>query len=180
MMNIITGSINGILVKLYDTNIIPMHWTRTFTNHCDRGSDWSLHSSAGGSSACVVPSASSVGAGASAATSSSASSAGTSSSSAEGRKEAMSKLTHWCLKNNGCQLADNISLERRCIYYTPCFNEVERGVYWFHLVRLWTESCPLCIFNNTHRIHFIFAHLFKQPQKVLVSKYKNLKFWRIL
>ena len=33
-------------------------------------------------------------------------------------------------------------------------------------VHLWTESCPLCIFNNTHRIHFIFAHLI-------------LKFWRI-
>ena len=33
-------------------------------------------------------------------------------------------------------------------------------------VRLWTESCPLCIFNNTHRIHFIFAHLIKQLQKV--------------
>ena len=33
-------------------------------------------------------------------------------------------------------------------------------------VRLWTESCLLCIFNNTHRIHFIFAHLIKQLQKV--------------
>ena len=33
-------------------------------------------------------------------------------------------------------------------------------------VRLWTESCPLCIVNNTHRIHFIFAHLMKQLQKV--------------
>ena len=33
-------------------------------------------------------------------------------------------------------------------------------------VRLWTESCPLCIVNNTHRIHFIFAHLIKQLQKV--------------
>ena len=35
-------------------------------------------------------------------------------------------------------------------HYTLRFNEVERGVYWFHLVRpsvrLWTESCPLCIF----------------------------------
>ena len=58
-------------------------------------------------------------------------------------------------------------------FYTPRFNEVERGVYWFHLVRLsvcpsvrlWTESCPLCIFNNTCRIHFIFAHLIKQLQK---------------
>ena len=51
------------------------------------------------------------------------------------------------------------------LYYTPLFNEVDRGVYWYHLVRLsvclsvrlWTESCPLCIFNNTHRIHFIFV-----------------------
>ena len=42
--------------------------------------------------------------------------------------------------------------------------------YWFHLVRpsvrLWTQSCLLCIFNNTRRIHFIFAHLIKQLQKV--------------
>ena len=53
------------------------------------------------------------------------------------------------------------------IYYIPCFNEVEKGVYWFHLVRLsiypsvclWTESCLLCIFNNTCWIHFIFTHL---------------------
>ena len=29
-------------------------------------------------------------------------------------------------------------------------------------VRLWTEWCPLCIFNNTHRIYFIFAHLINQ------------------
>ena len=33
-------------------------------------------------------------------------------------------------------------------------------------VRLWTESGPLCIFNNSHRIHFIFAHLIKQLEKV--------------
>ena len=55
-------------------------------------------------------------------------------------------------------------------FYTPRFDEVERGVYWFHLVRLsvclWTESCPLFIFNNTRRIHVIFAHLIKQLQKV--------------
>ena len=51
-------------------------------------------------------------------------------------------------------------------YYTPRFNEVERGVHWFHLVRLWTESCPLCIFNNTLRIHFIFALHIEQFQKV--------------
>ena len=62
--------------------------------------------------------------------------------------------------------------------YTPRFNEVEGGVYWFHVVRpsvrlsvrpsvrLWTESCPLCIFHNTCRIHFIFTHLINQLQKV--------------
>ena len=33
-------------------------------------------------------------------------------------------------------------------------------------VRLWTESCPLCIFNNTRRIYLIFAHLIKQLQKI--------------
>ena len=33
-------------------------------------------------------------------------------------------------------------------------------------VRLWTESCPLCIFNNTRRIHFTSAHFIKQLQKV--------------
>ena len=33
-------------------------------------------------------------------------------------------------------------------------------------VRLWTESCPLCIFYNTPRIHFIFTHLIKQLQMV--------------
>ena len=156
-MNIITGSINGILVKLHDTNIIPMHWTRTFTNHCDRGSDWSFHSSAGGSSACVVPSASSVGAGASAATSSSASSAGTSSSSAEGRKEAMSKLTHWCLKNNGCQLADNISLERRCIYLvrlSVCGQNRVRSVSSTILIgsisylHIFSSNLRRCLFQN--------------------------------
>ena len=33
-------------------------------------------------------------------------------------------------------------------------------------VRLWTESCPLCIFNHTRRIHFILIYLIKQLQKV--------------
>ena len=53
------------------------------------------------------------------------------------------------------------------------YNEVERGVYWFHLVRpsvcpsvrLWMELCPLSIFNNTRWTHFIFVHLTKQLQK---------------
>ena len=53
---------------------------------------------------------------------------------------------------------------------------------WF-VVRLWTKSCPLCIFHNTSRIHFIFAHLIKQLQKVCcvkgIVKFQNLKFWQI-
>ena len=44
-------------------------------------------------------------------------------------------------------------------YYTPRFNEVKREVYWFHLVRLSVRP-SVC------RIHFIFAHLIKQLQKV--------------
>ena len=59
------------------------------------------------------------------------------------------------------------------ILFSPCLS-----------VRLWTESCLLCIFNNTHWILFIFSHLIKQLQKVprvmFVSKFKPLKFWRIL
>ena len=33
-------------------------------------------------------------------------------------------------------------------------------------LRLWTESCPLCIFNNTCGILFIFIHLMKQLPEV--------------
>ena len=59
-------------------------------------------------------------------------------------------------------------------FYTPCFNKVERGEYWFHVVHLsvrpsvllWTESCPLCNLHNTGRIHFIFTHLGKQLQEM--------------
>ena len=76
-------------------------------------------------------------------------------------------------------------------YYTPRFNEVEWGVYigftlsvyrWNSVssgaqssylcftsfpiiftmsISLWTESCPLCIFYYTGRIHFIFGLLAK-------------------
>ena len=58
-------------------------------------------------------------------------------------------------------------------HYTLCSTKL-KGVYWFHLVhlsvcplvRLWTESCPLCIFHNTCWIHFIFTHLIKQIQEM--------------
>ena len=65
-----------------------------------------------------------------------------------------------------------------------------KGVYWYHLVclsvcliclsvRLWTESCPLCIFKNTHRIPFIFAHLIKQLRKVcrVQCPFQNSEIW---
>ena len=63
----------------------------------------------------------------------------------------------------------------QAFFYTPPFNEVERGYNGFTSsvclsvrlsVRLWTKSCPLCIFHSTSRIHFIFAYLIKQLQKV--------------
>ena len=62
-----------------------------------------------------------------------------------------------------------------CIIIPPASTKLKGGYTGFTLsvrlsiclsVRLWTESCSLCIFNNTHRIHFIFAHIIKQLQKV--------------
>ena len=50
------------------------------------------------------------------------------------------------------------------LLYLPLYTGITLSVS--PSVRLWTESCPLCIFNHTHRIHFIFAHLIKQLQKV--------------
>ena len=70
----------------------------------------------------------------------------------------------------------------------PPLNEVEGGYTGFTLsafpsvclfIRLWTECCPLCIFHNTIRVHFIFRHLINQLQKVchLLSFVKNSKIW---
>ena len=65
-------------------------------------------------------------------------------------------------------LAGKRALQGILFNYTRRYNEVERGDILVSpcpsvrpSVRLWTESCPLCIFNNTRRIHFIFAHLIK-------------------
>ena len=46
-------------------------------------------------------------------------------------------------------------------------------------VRLWTKPCPLCIFHNTSRIHFIFAHVIKQLQRVcrVQGLLQNSKIW---
>ena len=43
-------------------------------------------------------------------------------------------------------------------------------------VCLWTELCPLCIFNNTHQIHFIFTHLIKQLSHVKICNF-DFVFW---
>ena len=64
-----------------------------------------------------------------------------------------------------------LHLSDQQFYYTPTSTKLKGGYTGFTLsicpsVPLWTESYPLCIFNNTHRIHFIFAHLIKQLQKV--------------
>ena len=88
---------------------------------------------------------------------------------------------------------DDLSISiHYCTYYTPHFNEVEGGIQVspclsIHpsicpFVHLWTESCPLCIYKNTCRIHFIFAHLIMQLQCVVCKDFFiviNLKFWQI-
>ena len=37
-------------------------------------------------------------------------------------------------------ICNKISVKMQFFFYTPHFNEVERGVYWYHLVRL--SVCP--------------------------------------
>ena len=40
----------------------------------------------------------------------------------------------------------------------------------FHLsIHMWTESCPLCIFQNTGQIHLMFTRLINQLQEVCVA-----------
>ena len=74
--------------------------------------------------------------------------------------------------------------------YTPCFNEVERGVYWFHLVRL--SFCPSVdrIVSNvglqqysSDPFHICTSYQATWEGVLLImpfSKFKSLKFWRIL
>ena len=49
-------------------------------------------------------------------------------------------------------------------------------------VRRWKETCPLCIFHNSNRIHFIYTHLINQVQKVchVLSFYKTSRIWILL
>ena len=54
------------------------------------------------------------------------------------------------------------------LYHTRRLNEVESGYSPCPpvrlSVRLWTESCPLCIFHNIHPTHFVFTDFINQLQ----------------
>ena len=74
-------------------------------------------------------------------------------------------------------------------FYTPRFNEVERGVYWYHLVRL--SVCPSVdrivsalylqqYSSDPFHICTSYQTTSEGVSRVMpVSKFKNLKFWRI-
>ena len=74
-------------------------------------------------------------------------------------------------------------------YYTPTLTPPHpqrswKGYTGFTLpvcpsVRLWAESCPQCIIQNTNCIHFIFTDLINQLQKVcrVLSFVTNSKIW---
>ena len=50
-------------------------------------------------------------------------------------------------------------------------------------VRLWTESCPLCIFHNISRIHFIFKHQLTSEgvsRFAMFVEFENFKFWQFI
>ena len=75
------------------------------------------------------------------------------------------------------------------LHYTPRFNEVERGVYWYHLVRL--SVCPSVdrimsalylqqYSSDPFHICTSYQATSESVSHVMpVLKFKNLKFWRI-
>ena len=75
-------------------------------------------------------------------------------------------------------------------HYTPRFNEVERGVYWFHLVRLPVcpsvdriVSAPCLQQYSLDPFHICTSYQATSEgvsRVMFVSKLKKLKFWRIL
>ena len=97
-----------------------------------------------------------------------------------------------------CRLfGDNPLSEPVMVYYTPRFNEVDRGVYWYHLVRL--SVCPSVRLSVCPSVDRIVSALYLQQYSsdpfhictsyqatqegvsrvMSVSKFKTLKFWRI-
>ena len=93
------------------------------------------------------------------------------------------------------QFKSRLSVSRH--HYTPRFNEVERGVYWYHLVRL--SVCPSVRLSVCPSVDRIVSALYLQQYSsdpfhictsyqatsegvshvMPVSIFKNLKFWRI-
>ena len=75
----------------------------------------------------------------------------------------------------------NLNLRFDSYYYTPRTTKLLGGI-WVSLrpsVRPSRIPCPLCNFNSSGWIHFIFIHLIKQLQKVcrVQSFLQNLKIW---
>ena len=72
-------------------------------------------------------------------------------------------------------------------YHTPCFNEVERWVYWFHFVHL--SNCgqnPVCSVSSTILAGsiYIYTSYLEQLQMVYdmffgLKFFNNLNFWQI-
>ena len=80
------------------------------------------------------------------------------------------------------------------VYYTPRFNEVERGVYWFYLVRL-SVCLSVCLSVDRIVSSLYLQQYSSDPFHIctsyqatsagvsrvkFVSPFKNLKFWQIL
>ena len=113
------------------------------------------------------------------------------------------KLDHhttWCMYQNRSCLEivqkvlpvvvrfynDVLNLYSVLSFLIPSLNEVEEGILVSPcpFVRLWTESCSLCIFHNTCSNHFIFTHLNKKLQTAccvwrFYSKFKYLICWQL-
>ena len=83
-----------------------------------------------------------------------------------------------------CLTAPSHYLNQMWCHYTPRFNEVERGVYWYHLVRL-----SVCGQNRVRSVSstiligsISYLHILSSTFRRCVAcnaRLKNLKFWRI-
>ena len=70
--------------------------------------------------------------------------------------------------------------------YTPRFNEVERRVYWFHIVRPSVDRIVSALYLQQYLSDLF--HIYTSYQATLegvsrvkfVSQLENLKFWQIL
>ena len=106
----------------------------------------------------------------------------------------ISWIVGWPWSNHVCVCVCECASVSVC-NYTPASMKLKGGYTGFTLsvclsihpsvrpsVSLWTESCPLCIFHDTSRFHFIFTHLINQLQKLcsMLRFLKSLKFWQFI